>query len=95
MSIVWSVSLLSPALDLLIKHLPTLLTRMGWKDWALPLMPPGPRHKSLRALLHKGLALRAIRDEKEFDPILQDRIQDGLLGKLKGFEGDPADVIGR
>ena len=68
---------------------------MGWKDWNLPLMPPGPRHTSLRALLHKGLAPRVVRDEKEYDPILQHRIQDALLGNLKGFEGDPADVIGR
>lgn len=68
---------------------------MGWKGWSIPLMPPGPRHTSLAALLHKGLAPRVVRGEKAFDPILQHAIQDTLLAKLKGFEGDPADIIGR
>lgn len=68
---------------------------MGWKDWGVPFMPPGPRHTSLRSLLHTGLAPRVILDEKKYDPVLQHAVQGTLLGKLKGFKGDPADIIGR
>jgi hypothetical protein len=68
---------------------------MGWKDWAVPLMPPGHLHTSLRSLLHKGLSPKVIRDEKEYDPIIQRAIQSTLLEKLKGFEGNPADIVGR
>jgi hypothetical protein len=49
----------------------------------------------MRALLHRGFTPKVVRDEKAYDPMLQHRIQDALLGKLKGFEGDPSDIIGR
>jgi hypothetical protein len=68
---------------------------MGWKGWAVPLMPPGHIHSSMRLLLHKGLSPKIIRDEREYDPIFQHAIQETLLGKLKGFEGDPAEIVTR
>jgi hypothetical protein len=58
-------------------------------------MPPGDVHTSMRSLLHKGLAPRVVRDEKEYDAIIQHAIQDVLLVKLKNFEGDPSEIVGR